>query len=290
MLRRRTNKIGRTVMLALFVFLFTMTPHWGAVVQTGSKSLQTFVARRHYWGWQETKTAAFQLRYTEQDEDLVQWLSTEADDAAAQVASYLPYDQTSKPWLVLAPDQATIKQVFGWGEGTGALGVYQADTITLLSPNAWVWEDRDVRLVVFAAQNPLVHEYTHYVLDKRANGNYPNWFSEGLASLVEYRIVGYEWIENGSSLTDNVYVYPDLVTNFHNLSNQALAYRQSLSMVSYLDELQGMEGLNKFINLLGAGNSFGRALQQVYGMDEDSFYSGWQKWYPIDVRWSKNKN
>ena len=150
-----------------------------------------------------------------------------------------------------------------------------------------IYEDK--RLEVFSQQAPLVHEYTHFVLDLRTKGNYTRWFSEGLSQLMEYNILGFEWLEAGSSLSDSKYTLDELDRSFDSLPSDALAYRQSLSMITYLESLQGIEGLNELIEQLSKGIPFYRALQQVYGLDRSEFDANWQSWYPKDARWSLTK-
>lgn len=277
------------VLFLCFLFLFSSASFFGDTAYAGWKFLTALSTRRHYRDWQALETSHFRLRYTEADEQLAPWLGREADQAAKEVSTILQHQQTVKPWLVISPDQGTLREVFGWGEGTGALGVYVAETIIILSPQAWEWEVPAQRQAVFAEQGPLVHEYTHYVLDARAQGNYTRWFSEGLAQYVEYRVNGYEWIEASSSLANPHYTKQELEQYFDQLPNQALAYRQAFSMVSYLVELQGEAGLNKMIDLLGQGTPFYDALRQNYGLEQLDFIAGWRSWVQKGVRWYEIK-
>ena len=284
----RQNKLK--IILATLVFMVITSPYLSVVAQAAWQGVTAGSIRRHYRHWPELETAHFKMRYAEADADLSEWLGYEADAAAQKVAEILPHRMDGKKaWLVLVPDQASLKQVFGWGEGTGALGVYMSDTIMILSPRAWDWYDEDKRLEVFSQQAPLVHEYTHFVLDLRTKGNYTRWFSEGLSQLMEYNILGFEWLEAGSSLSDSKYTLDELDRSFDSLPSDALAYRQSLSMITYLESLQGIEGLNELIEQLSKGIPFYRALQQVYGLDRSEFDANWQSWYPKDARWSLTK-
>jgi len=250
------------------------------------RGVMTSAVRRHYYGWSSLESTRFHLRFTEKDRAVAEWVVHEAEQAASLVEEILPYHPpAAKPWLVIAPDQATIRQSFGWGEGTGALGVYLLDTIILLSPQAYEGGDDAERQLQFVRQGPLVHEFTHYVLDVRSRGNYPRWFSEGLAQLIEYRLLGFEWLEADSSLGHRLYEQDELDYSFEELPRQALAYRQALSMVTYLESLRGLEGLNLLLDKLAEGLPFYLAVEAVYGLDRDSLVESWRVWFLLDVRW-----
>ncbi|NLZ92485.1 MAG: hypothetical protein GX922_00480 [Firmicutes bacterium] len=279
--RRSHRKI--TLLLIFLLFFAIFLP--GEALQSGWRTLASFPVRRHFFAWQHLDTTTFQVRYTAADRDLAFWLAQQAEEAAAEVAQFLPHQPQGKPWLVIAPNQSIIRKVFGWGDGTGALGVYVSDTIVILSPQAWDWLPYQQRRALFVQQGPLVHEYTHYVLDLLAGGNYPRWFSEGLAQYLEYKVLGYEWKESASSFQQPLYTLQELEQQFDQLSNQPLAYRQSLSMVSYLAALRTDDSLRTIIELLGQGIPFYQALEEVYGFSAASFYVNWYSWQENDPRW-----
>jgi hypothetical protein len=272
---------------ALCCILLVILPALPAAAQSTLRYLSSLAVRRHFRHWLTQESAYFQLRYTESDQELAAWLGRQADEAVEQVTQLLPYTPTAKPWLVIAPRQTVLRQTFGWGENTGALGVYVADTIIILSPRAWEWEHPLLREAVFARRGPLVHEYTHYLLDQRAQGNYPRWFSEGLAQYIEYQVLGHEWVEAGSSLANPLYSQQELTDDFDQLPNQALAYRQSFSMVSFLAALQGDAALNNLITLLGRGEDFNTALEQIYGLSPQALRTAWENWIETDLRWQQ---
>ncbi|MBT9140498.1 MAG: hypothetical protein DDT30_01075 [Dehalococcoidia bacterium] len=150
---------------------------------------------------------------------------------------------------------------------------------------AWHWYPESKRWHIFASEGSLVHEYTHFALELRARGNYPRWFSEGLVQLTEYHLLGYEWLEAESSLANPRYSLEELEHSFDALPQAALAHRQALSMVSYLETLQGQAGLNQFLDRLGRGEAFYQALQQIYGLNKENFQRGWEVWLAQDERW-----
>lgn len=250
------------------------------------RGLTTSAVRRHYRGWPSLESNRFHVRFTEKDREWAEWVAAEAERAASLVKEILPYTPpAAKPWLVIAPDQASIRQAFGWGEGTGALGVYLLETIIILSPQAYEGVDDAERRLFFARQGPLVHEVTHYVLDVRTGGNYPRWFSEGLAQLLEYQLLGFEWLEADSSLGQRLYKQDELDYSFAELPRQALAYRQALSMVTYLESLRGLDGLNLLLDKLAKDRPFYLAVEAVYGQDRSALVESWRSWFPAEGRW-----
>lgn len=260
-------------LFALLLFLAVM------ILPAGAQKLGKAAWRRYFRDWHLLETELFLLRYTEKDAAAAAWLAAVADRRAAEVAAVLPHTAKEKPWLVLVPDLATLRDIFGFAEEDGALGVYQAGAIALLSPQAWDWEAEEARFEEFVAKNPLVHEYTHYVLDVRARGNYPRWFSEGMASYLQYRLTGYTWPEEDSSLsTGPYYNLKRFTSDFASLPDQALAYCQAQSIVTYLAALQADEGLNKLLDKLGAGTAFDSALEEVYGMEAEAVFAAWLGW------------
>jgi len=276
----------RVIIASALILLLSLSPYLSHALHAVWQAATLISVRRHYLTWSSLESKYFQLRYVPEDQILAEKIAKEADMAVRRVAELIPHSAGEKrPWLIVVPSQEILQEAFGWGRETGALGVYLADTIKILSPRAWHWYPESKRWYVFASQGPLIHEYTHFALELRAKGNYPRWFSEGLAQLTEYHLLGYEWLEADSSLANRLYSLEALDHSFDALPRQALAYRQALSMVSYLETLQGLAGLNQLIDKLGRGESFYQALQQIYGLDRESFLQGWEVWFGQDERW-----
>lgn len=276
----------RAIAAAALFLLVLLSPYATHALQAAWQAATQISVRRHYLAWSSLETNYFQLRYLPKDQVIAEKLGNEADNAVRQVAKLIPHPVGERrPWLIVIPHQEMLQEAFGWGHEKGALGVYLAETIKILSPMAWYWYPESERWNAFVSHGPLVHEYTHFVLELKAKGNYPRWFSEGLAQLTEYQLLGYEWLEADSSLANRLYSLEALDYSFDTLPRQALAYRQALSMVSYLETLQGMAGFNQFLNRLGTGKPFYQALQQTYGLDRENFYQGWEAWYLQDERW-----
>ncbi len=253
--------VGLLYMFGPFIF-------WNA-----SRAAYSVVRSRHrqealdQTGWLSDQSEHFVLLYGPADGKLAPVVLENAEEVYGPVTEALGYRPREKVILILHPDRWSLRQAFGWSDREKALGVYWSGVIRLLSPRVWAG-DRDPRIVgpVFKKTGPMAHELAHLVLDYRTGGNYPHWFSEGLAQLVEHRLTGFLWIEPGSDHSRKLYTYSELNHSFDQLPNQALAYRQSYLMVDYLERLKGPEGLKELLDLLSEGLGFKAALKRVYGL------------------------
>lgn len=258
------------MLLILGSLLYAIGPF---VVRSGSAAVYSVVRNRYRQeameqpGWLSERSKHFVLYLTPSDGNLAQVILGNAEAVWEPVTRALGWEPDEKVVLILHPDRGSLRQTFGWSDGEKALGVYWGGVIRLLSPRVWIG-DKDPGLVgpIFRKAGPLAHELTHLVLDYRTGGNYPHWFSEGLAQLIEHDLTGFLWIEPSSDLSPKLYTYSQLEKDFDRLSNQALAYRQAYLMVAYLEKLEGPEGIRKALDLLSKGLGFEGALKRVYGI------------------------
>lgn len=230
-------------------------------------------------GYDRRDSARFQLYYQEQDRNVADLVENTADEVYGEVVRQVGYEPPGPVPLILYPDRTSLRSAFGWGEERSAVGVYWRGTIRLLSPTVWVDHSSAASLAAGYRQvSPIAHELTHYALDYRTNGNYPHWFSEGLAQRVEYRATGFLWIEDESSLRQTLYTMAELNQHFDDLSNQPLAYRESYLLVDYMAAHWGEECLGQIVDRLADGIDFDRAVSEVCGKPMAQIYGDWANW------------
>lgn len=222
------------------------------------------------------ETKHFIIKYTPVDADMVNMIGQAAEAAYQPVAETLQYEPRGKTLILIHPNKSELRQAFGWSGNESAMGVYWGGTIQLLSPHVWLNDGESVE--EFIRSGPMVHEYTHLVFDYITNGNYPRWFTEGLAQYVEYRVNHYEWITNANTLDNTMYSMRELDESFDELPNQSLAYRQSLAAVRYIAEVYGEDKLQEIIKSLKAGDSLERAINKNLGLNYSAFESSWHQW------------
>lgn len=184
-----------------------------------------------------------------------------------------------KVTVMIYPTREELNASFGWSASESAMGVYWVGVIKVLSPASWV-EGEDPREIreVFINAGPMAHELTHLAVDYATRGNCPRWLTEGLAQLEEYRLTGFRFTDQAGAGGDRFYSLKDMDRGFDDLPDQALAYRESLSVVEYIDAVYGQEKLLDIVSLLGSGRGIGAAVREALGVDMAGLERNWRTW------------
>jgi len=222
------------------------------------------------------ETEHFRIKYTPADQDIVAMIAEAAETAYIPVTNELGYAPHGKTLIMVQPNKNELRKAFGWSGNESAMGVYWGGVIQLLSPHVWLSGGASVQ--EFIHSGPMVHEYTHLVFDHLTNGNYPRWFTEGLAQYTEYRVNHYEWQTADNNLDGKLYTMTELEGDFDKLPNQSLAYRQSLAAVRYIAQAYGEDKLREIIKGLQAGQSLDKVIQRTLGLDSTAFEQSWHQW------------
>jgi hypothetical protein len=228
------------------------------------------------------ETPHFIIKYSKGDANTIGMIAQAAEAAYGPVTAQLGYAPRGKTLLLVQPDKRHLQKAFGWSGSETAMGVYWGGVIQLLSPN--VWMHHDLSTADFIHSGPMVHEFTHLVFDDITNGNYPRWFTEGMAQYMEYKINDYEWKTPTNSLQGKLYTMAQLDNHFDALSNQSLAYRESLAAVRYIAQVHGQEKLREVITGLKRGKTMPEAIQTALGMNYNTFAKCWQNWAVVNMK------
>ncbi|MHB8946354.1 MAG: peptidase MA family metallohydrolase [Bacillota bacterium] len=240
-------------------------------------------------GFMKLESQHFTLEYEAPDAGVAPMVLRTAESFYGPVTRDLGYTPTGKVTLILYPDREELSNSFGWASAQDAMGVYYTGVIRVLSPRVWTGTDDPVKMErLFRKNGPIAHELTHYVLDYRTAGNYPRWFTEGLAQYEENRLTGFVWIEPESAFDQNLYTLSDLTGRFDRLDNQALAYREAFSLVSFISERYGPSRLNAIVDDLASGTDFDHVLKQHLGLAGADLQKAWLTWvYDHPDRWNQ---
>jgi hypothetical protein len=227
--------------------------------------------------WPEISGEYFTVRYRDEDAAYASLVLETAEDIYAPVTTSLGYYPTAKTLVVIYPDRERLNGSFGWSAQESAMGVYWAGVIRLLSPGAWIKEsDPDHLAAVFRRDGPVAHEFAHLLLDYRTSGNYPRWFTEGVAQHQEFRLTGDIWAIESEN--PEYYSLAELSGAFDRLPNQGMAYYQSFLLVDYLIRQWGEDGLDEIIRELAAGSGIEKAIEAVTGFAYAEFELAWLDW------------
>ncbi|MHB1420316.1 MAG: peptidase MA family metallohydrolase [Bacillota bacterium] len=226
--------------------------------------------------WKSEESSRFILKYQPQDTAVAGIVIQAADKFYDPVSSLLGYYPSSKIALVLYPDRASLGKSFGWSSNQGAMGVYWAGVIRVLSPRDWVDSDNiEDMTTTFDSAGPMAHEYAHLVVDYITRGNYTRWFTEGVAQYVEREVTGFEF---PAPDTPDTFWYPlsKMDVGFDDLGDQALAYREALAMVDFMVQLKGFSTVKYMMRDLGQGQTLNQAMKKEFGLTlgqfEKAFY------------------
>src|SRR5690554_742058 len=115
-------------------------------------------------------------------------------------------------------------------------------------------------------EQTLVHELAHHYVDAMARGNYPVWYSEGIAQLLEQKLFARVWFDAIKDKDYYKYSITEFKREFYNL-DQVSAYRQALTMVAAIEELGKGQANQLILYELGRGKTFAQALEDGIGME-----------------------
>lgn len=166
-----------------------------------------------------------------------------------------------------------------------------------LSGREWIGgkADPDVGVVLLAIpaseeavtqmQQYIPHELTHLVLyEKMGAQGYPalpTWFNEGLASFFEQRPeAAYTLALENAHNEGNLISLSTLNDPFYSMSTDqiVLAYAESQSVVTYLQQRYGWSGIRALIEAYTDGLEYSRGLEKALGIDLTTLERDWRIW------------
>lgn len=265
--------------LLLTALLATSLHQPQAAVYNAVRDVNRWRTTTSLHGYTPLEGTHFAVWYTERDRNAAPIILRVAEDLYPTLVQQLHFTPSERVQLVIYPDRASLRQAFGWSDQESALGVYFGGTIRLLSPNVWAGTNDPVEMEkAFRQTGPISHEFTHLALDYRTSGNYPHWFSEGLAQWVEQRVTGYVWLEPENRLDQPRYSLAQLDRDFDQLPNVALAYRESYLLVDFLAQRGGDASIGALVDRLAEGQSFSQAVEAQYHIPWSRLNGLYQNW------------
>lgn len=154
-------------------------------------------------------------------------------------------------------------------ETTGTIALCKYGKLMVVSPRA--------TLFGYPWMDTLVHEYTHYVVARASHNRVPIWLHEGLARFAQTRwrrppgselSATEEQLLAGALERNKLIPFDDMHPSMAKLPSQeaaALAFAEVFTMVGYIHERAGFEGIREVLALHKKGRSARRAVAETLG-------------------------
>jgi hypothetical protein len=268
---------------ATFILLAALFWNIPAGIKSYSYAAIRELAKAHTiigtWQLEKLTSEHYYIKFRPEDRSEAELVLDTAEFFYRPVTEEFNFTPRGRIPIILYPSREALNQSFGWEANESAMGVYWAGTIRVLSPEVWVDQNDAARVKeVFTSSGPMAHELTHLMVDYLTGGNYPRWFTEGVAQYEEYKLTGFEMQDASGALKPPFYSMLDLTEHFDQLPNQTRAYGESLAAVRFIVHQGGEAALYQIISALGQGMDFNQATMKVLHLNETQFEAGWQNW------------
>ncbi|HTE52062.1 MAG TPA: tetratricopeptide repeat protein [Kofleriaceae bacterium] len=167
-------------------------------------------------------------------------------------------------------------------ETTGTIALCKYGKLMVVTPRATVFG--------YPWMDTMVHEYVHYVVSRMSHDRVPVWLQEGLARFEQVRWRGPatrplsavdEFLLAGALKGDDLISFDDMHPSMAKLPSQkaaALAFAEVATMVAYLHQEAGYEGLRKVVAQIKTGKNARKAVADVMDAKWDSVERGWKQY------------
>ncbi|MDF9407022.1 hypothetical protein L7E55_01380 [Pelotomaculum isophthalicicum JI] len=229
------------------------------------------------WGMNKISSEHFCVRFLPDKRAEAEMVLEVAEQFYRPVRADFCYSTRGKIPVILYSSKEELNKSFGWEAKESAMGVYWAGTIRVLSPEVWAGDvDEGQVKDKFISSGPMAHELTHLMVDYLTGGNYPRWFTEGVAQYEDYKLTGFVIGDPAASPGRQLYSMEELGASFDSLPDQAMAYQESFAAVYYIVQFYGEDVLYELIGELGQGCSLSQAMENVLNLNIMQFEKEWR--------------
>jgi len=205
-------------------------------------------------GFDSLVTPHFKILFLPQDRYEVGAVAKAAEKTYAEVGKDFDFFPKDRIPIVIYPDSESLQQAFNWPADQSTQGVYYRGLIYIQAPGAWI-DDTGNLQEIFFNNGPMVHEYTHLVVDRLTGGNYTRWFTEGVAQYEEEKVTGYTLAQDFDIDKSELYPLDDIISGFDELPDVPKAYIQALDMTETLAGKGGIREIRAILAQLKNGAS-----------------------------------
>ncbi|TAH62442.1 MAG: hypothetical protein EWM50_05410 [Gottschalkiaceae bacterium] len=224
-----------------------------------AKHIEKMRIFKYVQGYKTFETENFIIRYKDEDEEYAKLTGKIGEKYYENICNIYGYYPPTKNSIIIYNDEKSLLKNLRFNKGNTPIGVYYSGVIHILSPEIWI-NSSDNLEQIYEVNGPVVHEFTHLLVDEITRGNYPMWLTEGLALYTEYITTGFEW--ESYNITKEDINIEDLDNNFHAIE-QTSAYRKSFEIVKGMSDTWGFEKLRDVLQILGEGTSINKTAKAV---------------------------
>lgn len=228
----------------------------------------------------------FILRLDEKDIILVDYALDALEKGYWEVGRDLEYFPTGKVLVEIYPSSEDFNVVSGLSkrdmEVSGAIGICKFNRLMAVSPRCFAFGHRWL--------DTIVHEYVHYVINKKSNGKTPLWLHEGIAKFEEKRWISNkrrdylipvygnllkETLDNGQMISFER-MSPSLV-KLDTQREVTLAFAEVASAVDYMVSFHGISILAEILDELKRNEDYKIVIQKLLRKEYKRFEKDWLK-------------
>lgn len=153
------------------------------------------------------------------------------------------------------------------GVGCNVMGIYSKGIIYILDPSLWIEENYSE--YTLNKEGPILHELTHYIIDKLTGGNINVYLTEGLALYEEYFVNDVIWIDD---IKYNSFYTPSSLKNSFYILNENKAYKQSFVIVKYIIDNYSINILSSMLGELKKGKALEDVITKYLKINESKLF------------------
>lgn len=130
------------------------------------------------------------------------------------------------------------------------------------------------------------HEYTHVIVQELSRNNCPAWLNEGLADYEGSRQEAASYPRLRAALREGTALPMSRLDEFaliQSVDEAALAYEQSLSLVSYLVDRYALWRIKRLLKRLGDGAPFEEAFFREFRLTLPELEKRWREWAAVSL-------
>lgn len=235
----------------------------------------------------ETEEGNFELYYPPGKEELLVELAGDAlERAYSELGRQFGYRPDEPVRVEILSDPSDLARVSTLTreaiETTGTIALCKYGRLMVVTPRATVFG--------YPWLDTLVHEYVHYVVNRVSHNNVPIWLHEGLARFEQdrwraepdLRLSGVDEHLLAEALDrDALIPFDDMHPSMAKLPSQeaaALAFAEVYTMVSYLHEEMGYEGIRRVLDAQRDGMGAKDAVASALDASWPEVERGWRRY------------